>query len=80
MGKDKGKEKVEEDEEVAPTPDPPLVEEPFLKALIGKALEGISIFTGKMDVEKVMEWIDGMENHFECDDISEARLHALSGL
>ena len=59
---EKGKSKAEE--EIEPKPDPPLEKEPFLnalKALSGKALEGIPIFTRRMDVELVMEWIEGME-------------------
>ena len=70
----KGKEQVAE-EDVIPTPDPPLTEEPFLKvikALGGKALERIPLCNGKMDPELVMEWIEGMENHFECEVITEA--------
>lgn len=50
-------------------------EEPFLKAiksLRGKALEGVSLFSGKMDIDVVMDWIDGMENHFEYEGLSEA--------
>lgn len=72
--KDKGKNQIEEDIELEPNP--PLVEEPFLKvlkALSGKAIEGIPMFTGRMDAELVMEWIEGMENHFECDEITEAQ-------
>ena len=65
---DKGKENIIE-EDIIPTLEPPLTEEPFLnaiKALGGKALEGIPLFSGKMDPKLVMEWIQGMENHFEC--------------
>ena len=61
-------------EEVVPEPDPILNEEPFLKAikaLGGKALEGVPLFNGKMDIDAVMDWIDGMENHFECEGVSE---------
>ena len=53
-----------------------MVEEPFLKylkALNGKVLEGIPIFIGKMDAEEVIEWIEGIENHFESDDITDAQ-------
>ena len=42
------------------------------KALGGKVLEGIPIFSEKMDLEVVMESIEGVENHFECEGISEA--------
>ena len=40
--------------------DPSIQEEPFLKAikaLSGKALEGVPVFACKMDIELVMEWI-----------------------
>ena len=70
----KGKVIVEED--VIPKLDPPIQEEPFLKAikaLSGKALEGVPIFAGKMDTELVMEWIEGMENHFYYEGVSEAQ-------
>ena len=51
-------------------------EELFLKstkALGGKALEGIPLFSGKMEVDLVMDWIEGMENHFECNGITKAQ-------
>ena len=72
--------RVPKEEEVAeedkvPEPDPIFEEEPFLKALkalSGKGLEGIPLFSGKMDPDLVMDWIDGMENHFECDGVTEA--------
>ena len=70
----KGKEQVVED--VIPNLDPPLTEEPFLKAikaLGGKSLEGIPLFNGKMNLELVMEQIEGMENQFECESIPEAQ-------
>ena len=74
INEEKGKEENEED--YVPEPDPPLQEEPFIKAikaLGGKSLEGIPLFTGKMNSELVMEWIEGMENHFECEGVSEAQ-------
>ncbi|GLJ27819.1 hypothetical protein SUGI_0545980 [Cryptomeria japonica] len=70
----KGKEVVEEDD--TPELDPIIPEEPFLraiKALGGKSLERVPLFCGKMEPEVVMEWIEGLENHFECDEISEAQ-------
>ena len=70
------KEKELELEEEAPAPDPILPEEPFLKALkalSGKALEGVPLFSGQMDPDSVVDWIDSIENHFECDGISEAQ-------
>ena len=69
----KGKKVAEED--IIPEPDPILQEEPFLKAikaLGGKALEGVPLFSGKMDIDAVMDWLEGMENHFECKGISKA--------
>ena len=71
---EKGKAIAEED--VIPEPNPPIQEELFLKAikaLSGKALEGVPVFAGKMDTELVMEWIEGMENHFDCEGISKAQ-------
>lgn len=70
----KGKEVLEIDKVCKP--DPILEQEPFpkaLKALSGKSLEGLPLFTGKMEVEVVLEWIEGMENHFECERITEAQ-------
>lgn len=74
-GKVPKEEEVAEEEKV-PEPDPVLEEDPFLKALkslSGKGLEGIPLFSGKMDPDLVMDWIEGMENHFECDGITEAQ-------
>ena len=52
-------------------PDPPLGEqEPFLKALKefgGKILENVSIFHCNMDVEVVLEWLEIIDNYFECE-------------
>ena len=64
------------EEDVIPKLDPPIQEEPFLKsnkALSGKELEGVPVFTGKMDTELVMEWIEGMENHFDCEGVTKAQ-------
>ena len=44
-----------------------------IKALRGKALEGVPLFSGKMDIDAVIDWIDGMENHFECEGVIEAQ-------
>ena len=44
-----------------------------LKALSGKALEGVPLFSGQMDQNSVVDWIDNIENHFECDGIYEAQ-------
>lgn len=70
------KEEEVAEEDKTPEPDPVLKEEPFLKALkalSGKALEGIPLFSGKMEPDLVMDWIEGMENHFECDGVTEAQ-------
>ena len=64
----RGKKIAEED--IVPESDPILNEEPFLKdikALGGIYLECVPIFSGKMEIDVVMDWIDGMENHFECE-------------
>ena len=63
-------------EEETLTPDPILPEETFLKAIKAinrKGLEGIPLFSGKPDPNLIMEWIEGMENHFECDGVSDAQ-------
>ena len=73
--KSSSKEEVVVEEDVIPELDPPIQEEPFLKAikaLSGKALEGVTVFAGKMDTELVMEWIEGMENHFDCEGVTKA--------
>ena len=52
---DRGKAKIDEDD-IIPEPNPPLNEEPFLKAikaLQGKSLEGMSLFSGKMDTDTI---------------------------
>lgn len=70
------REKELELEEEAPTLDLVLPEESFLKALkalSGKALEGLPLFSGQMDPDLVVDWIDNIENHFECDGIFEAQ-------
>lgn len=36
-------------------------------------MKGVSLFSGKMDIDVVMNWIDGMENHFECEGLLEAQ-------
>ena len=73
---EEAKEKCIELEEETPTLDPILPEEPFLKvikAINSKDLESIPLFSGKMDLDLIMEWIEGMENHFECDSVSYAQ-------
>lgn len=63
-------------EDKTPLPDPMIENEPFLKAFMdmsGRTLEGVLLFSGKMDLEVVMEWIEGLENHFECDGVTEAQ-------
>lgn len=37
----------------------------------GKSLEGIPLFSEKMELDLVMDWIEGIENHFECDGVNE---------
>ena len=62
-------------EEETPTPDLVLLEEPFLKVIKeinSKSLEGTPLYSGKMDLDLIMEWIEGMENHFECDGVFDA--------
>lgn len=71
---ERGKEVVEED--VVPGPDPVLNEDPFLKdikVLGGKYLEGVPLFSGNMDIDAFMDWLDGTENPFECEGVSEAQ-------
>ena len=68
--------KVVAEEDIIPEPDPVLQEEPFLKALkamSGKSLEGVPLFSGKMEPELIMEWIEGLENHFDYDNVTEAQ-------
>lgn len=71
-----GKGKLLAIEDETPIPDPVIENQPFLKALkamSGRTLEGVPLFSGKMDPEVVMEWIEGLENHFECDGVTEAQ-------
>ena len=71
-----GKGKKVEEENIVRKLDPILKEEPFLKVikeLGGKALEGIPLFKGKMDLDFILDWIEGMENHFECKGVIEAQ-------
>ena len=44
-----------------------------IKSLGGKNLEGVPLFSGKMEIDSVMDWLDGMENHFECKGVSGAQ-------
>ena len=39
----------------------------------GKALEGIPFFSENMDTKLVMEWIEGMENHFEFEGVTKTK-------
>lgn len=39
----------------------------------GKYSKGIPLFSVKMEAELVMEWTKVIENHFECEGISEAQ-------
>ena len=47
----------------------------FIEALerIGKkdAKGDLPIFLGKMDVDAVVDWIEALNNHFECENIAE---------
>lgn len=75
MGKDKGKKTIDIDD-IIPKSDPLINEEPFvkaIKALNTKAFEGLPHFSGRMDINTIMEWIEGMENHFECEGVTEAQ-------
>lgn len=71
-----GKSKEVAEVDKVPTPYLVLEQETFIKALKAlsvKSLEGVPLFTSKMEVEVVVEWIEGMENHFECEGITEAQ-------
>ncbi|XP_057827960.1 protein LURP-one-related 5-like [Cryptomeria japonica] len=51
-------------EDEVPMPDPVIEKELFLKALrdmSGKALEGVALFSGKMDPDALIDWIEGLE-------------------
>lgn len=64
------------EEDIVPKLDAIFLEEPFLKeikALGGKALEGVPLFSGKMDIDLVRDWLEGMEKHFECEGILDAQ-------
>ena len=70
------KEEVEEEEDVPKDEEDEISEneKPFfkaLKALGGKTVE-LPMFTGKMDAELVLEWIEALVNHFECEKISKS--------
>ena len=72
---DKGKGMFDK-EEIILELDPPLNEEPFqksIKALCGKCLEGIPLFSGNMETKLVMEWIEGIENHFEYEGVTKSQ-------
>lgn len=71
------KEDMEEEEEVPDDEEDELSEneKPLikdLKALGGKPTE-LPMFTGKVDAELVLEWIEALENHFECEKVSESQ-------
>lgn len=72
--KGKGKSVAVEDE--VPELDPILQEEPFLRALKaigGESLDAVLLFSGKMELELVIEWIEGLEKYFECENVAEAQ-------
>ena len=58
-------------EDEVPKLEPPFGEKKLfikaLKALGRKSLENIPMFHGKMDLEVVLEWIEIIENCFECE-------------
>ena len=67
----------EEEEEQVPDDDEDEVsktKKPFFKALKdlgGKPIE-LPMFMGKMEAESVLEWIEALENHFQCEKILES--------
>lgn len=68
----------EEEEEVSADDEDEVseTEKPFfkaLKALRGKPIE-LPMRMGKMDAELVLEWIEALESHFECEKISESQV------
>ena len=59
-------------EDDIPIPNRVLHKEHFLKAikyLSGKEIEGVPLFSGKMEVDLSIEWIEGIENYFECENV-----------
>ena len=55
-----------------PIPNPILHKEPFLKAikyLSGKEIEGVPLFSGKIELYLSIQWIEGIENYFECENV-----------
>lgn len=36
-------------------------------------MEGVPLFSGKMDIDAIMDWLEDMENQFECEGILEAQ-------
>ena len=42
-----------------------------IKEMSGNSPKGITLFIVKMNSELVMECIEGMENHFDCEWIKE---------
>ena len=44
-----------------------------IKALNQKDLEGGPIFSGKLDTDHVLEWLECMENYFESENVREAQ-------
>ena len=74
--KEKDMKNVTDEDEIILEPNPLVQEEPFLKyikSLSGKALEGVPLFSSKMDTKLIIEWIEGMENHFEYEGITKAQ-------
>ena len=71
------KEEVEEEEEVPDDDEDEISEneKPFFKALkvLGGKPTELPMFTGKMDAELVLEWIEALENDFECEKVSESQ-------
>ena len=71
------KEEMEEEEDVPNDEEDEISEneKPFfkaLKALGGKTVE-LPMFIEKMDAELVLEWIEALENHFECEKVPESQ-------
>ena len=36
-------------------------------------MEGIPLFSEKMDIDVVVDWVDVMENHFDCKGVTKAQ-------
>lgn len=74
---DEGEQEDEEEEPQSQEPEIPTDQRPFIQALkiigndFSKAKMEIPTYSGKMNVEELVDWIDSLNNYFEYKEVAE---------